>query len=176
MIDSRIRNAVVVLAFPFFLLIANMPMPEEVEVDDKIISDIIVEDVKDDYEPHITIHTEQIIEPKKYNQTYYVIQENAITPSAGVFAGPNGKESYYNLGMGNVIRSMRDIGYSEEEYPYWIREDGAKMLGQYVMVAANLELRPKGTIIETSLGEAIVCDTGGFAAYNPTQLDIATDW
>ena len=71
---------------------------------------------------------------------------------------------------------MRNLGYSEEEYPYWIREDGVKMFGDYIMVAANLDIRPKGTILECSLGTAIVCDTGDFAKTNKTQLDIAVDW
>jgi 3D (Asp-Asp-Asp) domain-containing protein len=71
---------------------------------------------------------------------------------------------------------MYNLGYPEEEYPYWIREDGVKMFGDYIIVAANLELRPRGTIIECSLGTAIVCDTGGFAKKNKTQLDIAVNW
>ena len=99
-----------------------------------------------------------------------------LTKSGGVFQGPSGKETYYNLPMGNIITEMRNKGYSVEEYPYYIREDGAKMLGPYVMCAANLSVRPKGTILETSLGMAIVCDTGGFASGNPTMLDMATDW
>jgi hypothetical protein len=99
-----------------------------------------------------------------------------LTKSGGVFQGPSGKETYYNLPMGNVINYMRDLGYSVEEYPFWIRADGAKMLGDYCMAACNLNIRPKGTIIETSLGMAIVCDTGSFASYNATQIDLATDW
>lgn len=99
-----------------------------------------------------------------------------LTKSSGVFAGPSGKETYYNLPMGQVINNMRDLGYTVEEYPFTIREDGAKCLGPYVMAAANLSARPKGTVIETSLGMAIVCDTGTFAYYNTTQLDLATDW
>lgn len=71
---------------------------------------------------------------------------------------------------------MRKLGYNETDYPYWVRDDGVKMLGQYVIVAANYEIRPRGTIIESSLGLAIVCDTGGFAKRNPTQLDIAVTW
>ena len=50
------------------------------------------------------------------------------------------------------------------------------MLGDYIIVAANLEIRPRGTLVETSLGTGIVCDTGGFAAYNQTQIDLAVDW
>ena len=99
-----------------------------------------------------------------------------LTKSAGVFQGPSGKETYYNLPMGQVINNMRGLGYSVEEYPFTVREDGAKCLGPYVIAAANLNLRPRGTIVETSLGMAIVCDTGGFAEYNSTQLDLATDW
>lgn len=99
-----------------------------------------------------------------------------LSKSKGVVIGPSGKESYYNLNMTKIVNAMRHAGYSEEEYPYWIREDGVKMLGQYVMVAANYEIRPKGTIIESSLGYAIVCDTGGFAKRNPTQIDIAVNW
>jgi hypothetical protein len=99
-----------------------------------------------------------------------------LTKSGGVFQGPSGKETYYNLPMGRCIEIMRDMDYSVEDYPFWIREDGAKMLGEYVMCAANLNLRPKGTIIETSLGMAIVVDTGSFATSNETQLDMAVNW
>lgn len=99
-----------------------------------------------------------------------------LTQSGGVFQGPSGKETYYNLPMGNIITEMRNKGFTVEEYPYWIREDGAKMLGEYVMCGAYLGTRPKGTILETSLGMAIVVDTGPFAYKNPTQLDMAVDW
>lgn len=71
---------------------------------------------------------------------------------------------------------MRNLGYNETDYPYWVRDDGAKMFGNYIMIAANLELRPRGTIVDTSLGTGIVCDTGGFAKDNPTQIDIAVNW
>ena len=101
---------------------------------------------------------------------------DVLSKSKGVVYGPSGKESYYNLNMTSVVSAMRKAGYSEAEYPYWIREDGVKMLGQYVMVAANYEIRPKGTIIESSLGYAIVCDTGGFVKNNPTQIDVAVSW
>lgn len=99
-----------------------------------------------------------------------------LSKSKGVVYGPSGKETYYNLDMSSVIRIMRRAGYSETDYPYWIREDGVKMLGNYVMVAADYNTRPRGTILESSLGTAIVCDTGGFANSNPTQLDIAVAW
>lgn len=102
--------------------------------------------------------------------------ESHLTKQAGVFSGPSGKETYYNLNMSGVISIMRSMGYDEATYPYWVRDDGVKMFGDYVMVAANLDIRPKGTILECSLGTAMVVDTGGFAASNPTQLDIRVNW
>lgn len=96
-----------------------------------------------------------------------------LTPKLGIVEGPSGKESYYNLNMNGVLRIMRSIGNNDE---YWLREDGVKMLGKYVMVAANLETRPRGSLIKTTLGMAIVCDTGDFVKKDPTQLDIAVGW
>lgn len=99
-----------------------------------------------------------------------------ITPSSGVANGPSGFETYYNLPMGGVVSIMRGLGYDEANYPYWVRDDGCKMLGSYIMVAANLDIRPYGTVLPCSRGMAIVCDTGTFAASNPYQLDIAVSW
>lgn len=94
----------------------------------------------------------------------------------GVCNGPSGKETYYNLPMSGVVRIMRKKGYDEQTYPYWVREDGVKMFGNYIMVAADLSTRPKGTILECSLGTAMVVDTGGFVNTNPMQLDVAVTW
>ena len=99
-----------------------------------------------------------------------------LTSRSGLYYGASGMESYYNLPMERCVEIMRELGYNDIDFPYWVREDGAKMLGEYVMVAADLETRPKGTILETSLGMGIVVDTGDFARTNPTQIDIATDW
>ena len=98
---------------------------------------------------------------------------SVLTASAGVNQGPSGKETYYNLNMSGVVDIMRNMGNNDE---YWVRDDGVKMLGDYVMVAANLDEHPRGSLVESSLGTAIVCDTGGFAYSNPQQLDIATAW
>lgn len=96
-----------------------------------------------------------------------------LTAAAGRIEGPSGQETYYNMDMSGVVSIMRSMGNTDE---YWVRSDGVKMLGSYVMVAANLSVRPRGSLIATSLGMGIVVDTGGFAAANPTQLDIATNW
>lgn len=102
-----------------------------------------------------------------------VTGDGTLTASKGVNYGPSGKETYYNLNMSGVVDIMQSMGYNAE---YWVREDGVKMYGDYVMVAADLNTHPRGSLVESSLGTAIVVDTGGFAASNPNQLDIATAW
>lgn len=99
-----------------------------------------------------------------------------LSKSRGTIQGPSGKETYYNLNMSGVVSIMRRMGFSESEYPYNVRADGVKCLGPYVMVAAHLGKRPRGSKVQTSLGTGIVCDTGGFASSNPTQIDVATSW
>lgn len=94
----------------------------------------------------------------------------------GTVVGPSGVETYYNLPMDGVVAIMRNAGYSEEEYPYWVREDGCKMLGDYIMIAADQRKRPIGTILPTSRGLGIVCDTGDFIYSDSTQIDMAVDW
>lgn len=91
----------------------------------------------------------------------------------GTIMGPAGKETYYNLPMNGVVSIMRRMGNTDE---YWVRSDGCKMLGSYIMVAADLNVHPRGTYVQTSLGMGIVCDTGEFALTNPWQIDIAVDW
>ena len=138
---------------------------------------------KDPVEEHIDIQHEVPYVQEKYleeEELHDIVIElpkgGHLTASAGVFQGPSGKETWYNLPMVGVIEIMREMGYSEEDYPYSIRDDGCKMLGDYIMVAANLDIRPRGTIVHTSLGLGIVCDTGDFAKENETQIDIATNW
>ncbi len=101
---------------------------------------------------------------------------DVLSAWAGTVYGPSGKETYYNLDMSGVVSIMRGLGYDEYSYPYWIRYDGCKMLGDYIIIAADLSIRPRGTILPTSLGWGIVCDTGGFIYSNQYQIDIATTW
>jgi len=102
--------------------------------------------------------------------------EGQITKERGGCMGPSGRETFYNLKMDLCVQYMRELGFDELNFPYWIRDDGAKMLGLYVMCAANWKIRPKGTIIPTSLGDAIVVDTGAFVADYPNGVDLAVDW
>lgn len=111
---------------------------------------------------------------KKTRKTHYIYAgRNTLNPYDGVFYGPSGKESYYNLPMEKVVEYMQAEGFN---YSYWVRKDGVKMFGDYVMVAADLTYRPKGTILATSLGPAMVCDTGEFIYIDSTALDVAVAW
>ena len=83
------------------------------------------------------------------------------------------KETYYNLPMRRVIDRADANGLGGW---YWEREDGAKMYGYYVIVAANYDKYPYGTIIDTSLGLGIILDTGKFAVKNGDLVDIAVNW
>lgn len=103
----------------------------------------------------------------------YVWNGPKLTRSKGVNYGPTGKETYYNLNMSGVVSMMRNRGYDATNYPYWVRNDGCKMLGPYIMVAANLSHFPRGSIVNTSLGQGLVCDTGHLGW---SQLDLATVW
>lgn len=123
---------------------------------------------------------EEIAKKKEEEKKLEVVETSysggKLSKSRGAIQGPSGKETYYNLNMSGVVSIMRRMGFSESEYPYNVRADGVKCLGPYVMVAAHLGKRPRGSKVQTSLGTGIVCDTGGFAANNPTQIDVATSW
>lgn len=107
------------------------------------------------------------------NTTTYTQDESGLTAKKGVNYYSDQKETYYNLNMNGVVNNAHNNGIEGE---YWVREDGTKMFGEYVIVAANQDVHPYGTTVDTSLGTGIVLDTGGFAANNPTQVDIATTW
>ena len=80
------------------------------------------------------------------------------------------QETYYDLNMSVVMSYCGGGGYT-------VRADGAKVdKDGYVLVAANLSRYPRCSVVETSLGAGKVYDTGGFAAGNPEQFDLATDW
>jgi len=86
-------------------------------------------------------------------------------------AGVSHRETYYDLNMNIVMQSCGQGGY------YAVRPDGAKVDAQgYVIVAANFNIYPKCTVVETSLGAGKVYDTGGFAIRHPYGFDLATDW
>lgn len=78
--------------------------------------------------------------------------------------------------VSNIIKMMREKGFDEANYPYYIREDGVKMLGNYVMVSASLADHPLGSVVETSLGQGIVCNESGFIfTTNNTSFDVTPE-
>lgn len=98
---------------------------------------------------------------------------SVITKRGGVNWYFDQYETYYNLPMQGVVAIARAHGIGGE---YWVRSDGVKMLGDYIMLATNNEVYPIGTLVPTSLGMGISLDTGTFATKNPYQVDIAVDW
>ena len=107
------------------------------------------------------------------------IERSPLTPGKGrnryTVTKPDGtiierQETFYDLNMSVVMGYCGGGGYS-------VRTDGVKVdKDGYVLVAANLSRYPRCSIVETSLGAGKVYDTGGFAANNPEQFDLATDW
>ena len=107
----------------------------------------------------------------------------------GYYQGELGVESYYNLNLVNseaIVNTMRYLGYSEKEYPFWLREDGVYMLGDYVMCCTGEDYE-YGNIIPTSLGKGVVCDHSSFGRHIDISygnerivgtyvLDVYTDW
>lgn len=81
------------------------------------------------------------------------------------------RETYYDLNMNVVMRNCGAGGY------YTVRPDGVKVdKDGYIIIAANLAIYPRCSIVETSLGLGKVYDTGGFVAHHPHGFDLATDW
>lgn len=142
-----------------------------IEKSDITITQESLEELQTEEEPEIEEETETDIEEI---ETVYIYEGKKLNSVIGTVSGPSGKETYYNLSMDKVIQYMKRLGY---DYPYWVREDGCKMYGDYVMVATDTRRFPKGTIIETTLGLGIVCDHCDSAAgYNGVWIDIATTW
>lgn len=140
-------------------------------IDDEIVyiyADLLTEECisKDIIEANSDSVSNQVV-------TLIYNSETPLSATLGRVNGPSGEETFYNLNMKGCVNRLHDLGYEGE---YWIREDGVKMFGDYIMVAANFDIRPIGTVIETSLGTGIVCDCGEFVTENPTQIDVAVTW
>lgn len=170
--------------------------PKKVESKTKSVTEEVTEPVTEEVTENSEVENSEVenLETEVYEDStddeYIESEDNAsnavtdtynwngsvLTQSSGINYGPSGLETYYNLPIDGVVSIMRNAGFSEEEYPYWESPEGYKMLGNYIMVAADLSIRPRGTTIETSLGMGLVCDTGSFIYTNPEQLDIAVNW
>lgn len=117
----------------------------------------------------------EVTEQQEYQEYGSTWSGQVLSQSAGAIQGPSGKETYYNLPMDGVVSNAHRDGITGD---YWVRNDGAKMLGSYILAACDVtgSVHNRYDIVETSLGQAICADTGGFAAGNPYQIDIATTW
>jgi uncharacterized protein YabE (DUF348 family) len=99
---------------------------------------------------------------------------SGLTKAKGVFHftdsnGVTHRETYYDLPMNGVMRACGGT--------YSVRPDGVKVdQDGYILVAANLRIYPRCSVVETSLGAGKVYDTGGFATHHPHGFDLATDW
>ena len=122
-----------------------------------------------------TTTEEPFVQAPQPEQSKYEPQSgDHLTKSGGIYYGPSGKETYYNLNMNGVVSNAQNMGIEGE---YWVREDGCKMYGDYIICAADLNVHPRGSLVESSLGTCIVLDTGGFTTNGSgVALDIAVDW
>lgn len=115
-------------------------------------------------------------EPQKQLQTLGTKPGSGLSKSKGVvmFTDSKGvmhRETYYDLPMTTVMKNCGAAGY------YTVRSDGAKVdKDGYILVAANLNIYPRCSIVETSIGLGKVYDTGGFVLVHPYGFDLATDW
>ena len=106
--------------------------------------------------------------------TVPVSAQTKLTKSGGVNTFQGRKETWYNLPMDRIYKKA-DANFGKH-HKKWVREDGVKMYGTYIVIAAPFDVYPYGTNVETSLGTGIVLDTGAFAETNKQQIDIAVDW
>lgn len=94
-----------------------------------------------------------------------------LTARLGTVTFDGHRETYYNLKMNRIC--SRAV---ERNIPgvYWERDDGCKCWGDYIIVAADWNLHPYGSLVNTSRGTGIVLDTGTFT--DRSTIDIATTW
>lgn len=130
---------------------------------------------------NLRLQVDELKEAKAKKQEEKAATAVAYTPPSGACLNPTGGiywfgdqlETYYNLDMSVVVDVAHQNGIAGD---YWVRDDGCKMLGDFIMVAACYDVHPYGSTVTTSLGTGIVVDTGEFAANNPTQIDVAVNW
>lgn len=95
-----------------------------------------------------------------------------LTARIGTITFQGHKETWYNLRMDKVVeRTDNALGVTGF---YWERDDGVKMYGPWVIVAADWSVHPHYSFVETSLGQGIVLDT--HTTDDKELIDIATNW
>jgi len=92
-----------------------------------------------------------------------------LTAALGRITYNGHTETWYNLPMNNVVVRAQKLIPAE----YWVREDGVKMFGQWVIVAGH-KSKTRYTRVQTSLGEGIILDY--HTTNDPELYDIAVNW
>ena len=148
------------------------------EVKPAVYDEMVVPEAAEEVVEEPVVETQEYVQnvnTQSYGQSYSQSQQSysyntggsngVLTQSGGVNYYNGNKETYYNLDMSGVISNAQNMGIQGN---YWVRDDGVKMYGDYVIVASQHD---KGSIIETSLGTGIVLD------YCPAgTIDVATAW
>lgn len=93
-----------------------------------------------------------------------------LTAALGRITYGNHTESWYDLPMNRVVTNAQEAGIPCE---YWVRDDGVKMFGEWVIVASHPSV-PRYSLVETSLGTGIILDR--HSVDNVNLYDIATVW
>ena len=104
------------------------------------------------------------------NRVLTILTAVVLTAALGRITYGNHTETWYNLPMDKCVKRAQDMGIPAE---YWVRDDGVKMFGQWVIVAAHPKVT-RYTLVETSLGQGIVLDR--HTAEDTELYDIATVW
>lgn len=95
-----------------------------------------------------------------------------LTARLGTIQFNGHAETWYNLRMNKIVeRTDQAFGMTDL---YWVRDDGVKMYGPWVICAADWNVHPQYTLVETSLGTGIVLDT--HTTDDSELIDIATNW
>lgn len=93
-----------------------------------------------------------------------------LTAKAGTISYNGHREVWYNLNMNRVVAKAQNMGINAD---YWVRDDGVKMFGPWVIVAGH-KSKTRYTRLDTSLGEGIILDY--HTVDDPNLYDIATTW
>ena len=102
---------------------------------------------------------------------YATLLATILTAKLGRVSFNDHTETYYNLRMDKVVERAKSFGF---EGDYWVRKDGCKMYGPFIIAAADWNLHPYGTVTETSRGYAMILDTGTFE--DRSTIDLAVTW
>lgn len=101
---------------------------------------------------------------------FFILLAVVLTAKLGTVRYNNHTETWYDLPMENVIQRSQDAGIPCD---YWVRDDGVKMFGPWVIVAAHPS-KIRYTFVDTSLGTGIILDT--HETGDEELYDIATTW